>query len=367
MEIYGVLALLGMCIVILALAWFNGANDVAKGIATLVGSGNTAPRRAVLWGSLWTVLGGFAAMVWGIALVDTFSHGLLAPGFSADLIYLASAVLGATGWVMLATRRGLPVSTTHALLGGIIGAALVVVGPSGLRASAIASKAMLPLLASPLVAIILCWALLLLGKTIARRVPAWRPGCCPQEEWRKNPFICDPSRPMPEEPKRHYIERLLSLLHWFSSGATSFARGLNDTPKIAAFLFLGLSLFPGVMAVTLPINLPIMAVAIAMGLGSLWGGYRVLSVMAHHVAPLDQRNAVVANVTTSSLVLLASPLGLPMSTTHVSTGALLGVRLGERGAPPEKDAIKMILLGWLVTLPVAATLAAAGGWLLRAL
>ena len=227
---------------------------------------------------------------------------------------------------------------------------------------------MLPLLASPLVAIILCWALLLLGKMIARRVPAWRPGCCSQDEWRKNPFICDPSRPvMPEEPKRSRIERLLSLLHWLSSGATSFARALNDTPKIAAFLFLGLSLFPGTIAVTLPINLPIMAVAITMGLGSLWGGYRVLSVMAYRIAPLDQRNALVANVTTSSLVLLASPLGLPMSTTHVSTGALFGVRLGERQTPRENDAIKMILFGWLVTLPVTATLAAVGSWLLRTL
>src|SRR3989344_6374438 len=133
METHSVLTLLGVCIVILSLAWFNGANDVAKGIATLVGSGNTAPRRAVLWGSLWIVLGGLAAMIWGVALMDTFSRGLLAPGFSADLIYIVSAVFGATGWIMLATRRGLPVSTTHALLGGIIGAAWAVVGPSGLR------------------------------------------------------------------------------------------------------------------------------------------------------------------------------------------------------------------------------------------
>jgi len=89
--------------------------------------------------------------------------------------------------------------------------------------------------------------------------------------------------------------------------------------------------------------------------------------MAYRIAPLDQRNALVANVTTSSLVLLASPLGLPMSTTHVSTGALFGVRLGERQTPRENDAIKMILFGWLVTLPVTATLAAVGSWLLRTL
>src|SRR3990172_4460101 len=107
MEIYGVLTLLGLCIVILSLAWFNGANDVAKGIATLVGSNNTAPRRAGLWGSLWTVLGRLAAMIWGVALVGPFSRGLLTPGFSADLIYIVSAVFGATGWIMLATRRGL--------------------------------------------------------------------------------------------------------------------------------------------------------------------------------------------------------------------------------------------------------------------
>ncbi len=352
-------------VTILVLAWYNGANDVAKGIATLVGSDCTTPRRAVWWGSLCTVVGGLAATVWSAALVDTFSRGLLAPGFSADFFYLISAVLGAAGWIMLATRVGLPVSTTHALLGGIIGAALAAAGPEALRASAIASKAMLPLLVSPLIAIVLCWILLMLGKWIAQRVPAWRPGCCAQDEWRKNPFLCDPARSAaPPTPRQRRIERSLSLLHWLSSGVTSFARGLNDVPKIAAFLLLALGLLPGAVTAA-PAGTPIVVVTLAMGLGCLWGGYRVLAVMAHRVAPLDRRNAVVANVTTSSLVLFASPLGLPISTTHVSTGALFGVRLGERQAPEGKDALKMIFTGWLVTLPVAAGLAATGSWLLR--
>ncbi|MEK7190801.1 MAG: inorganic phosphate transporter [Pseudomonadota bacterium] len=352
---------------VLWLAWCNGANDVAKGVATLVGSGESVARRAVLWGGLWTVAGGLTAIVWGMALVDTFSRGLLAPGFGVDAIYLVGALAGAGGWVWLATRFGLPVSTTHALLGGIAGAALALVGPDGLRLSALANKAMLPLLLGPAIAILVCWALLLVARQLARLVPAWRPGCCPQKAWQKDPFVCalpseQDSKSLPKPRRAQFLTRL----HWLSSAAVSFGRGLNDAPKIAAFLWLAVSLSPG-----LPPEggtmWPIILVALCMGLGSVWGGYRVLRVLAHRVVPLDHRNGVAANLTTSGLVLLASPLGLPLSTTHVATGALFGVRLGERHAPPVQDAVKMILFGWLVTLPLAALLAAAGSGLLRSL
>lgn len=357
MEIWLNWSYVGAGVLVLWLAWYNGANDVAKGIATLVGGGETGATRAVWWGCLWTVLGGLAALAWGLALVDMFSHGLLAPGFSADLAYIVSVLFGAGAWVMAATRLGLPVSTTHALLGAVVGAALVAVGPDSLRYSALAANAALPLLLGPLLALALCWLLLLAARWIAARVPPWRPGCCARADWQRDPFVCAEG----EAPGR--TRRMLGLLHWLSSGATSFARALNDVPKIAAFLVLALGLAPGL--VPTPTTFALLAVTAVMGLGSLWGGYRVLRVLAHRVAPLDRRNGVFANVTTAGLVLLAAPLGLPLSTTHVSVGSMLGVRLGEGHAPRERDAIRAIVGGWLVTLPVTAALAAAGGWLLR--
>ncbi|MFH0343215.1 MAG: anion permease [Chromatiales bacterium] len=346
--------LVWIAVPVLLLAWVNGANDVSKGVATLIGSGASNARTAIAWGTLWTVLGGLTAVVWGASLVSTFSSGFLAPGFPTTRMFAIGAMTGAFAWVLLATQRGWPVSTTHALLGGIVGAALMVAGPAGLRLTAVANKALVPLLLSPVFAIVLCWALLSIARWVSGKVPAWRPGCCDPAAWRRDPFVCAPD----SAPARPMVRRLWVALHWLSSGATSFARGLNDVPKIAAFLIVALAARsaegdgpPTGFAV-------IVLVTLTMGLGSLWGGFRVAEVLAHRITTMDPRQGLVANVGTSLLVLAASPLGLPVSTTHVSTGALMGIRWAEKEPPAQSDALRAILFAWLVTLPVAAGLAA---------
>lgn len=303
------LDVLWVAVPVLMLAWANGANDVCKGVATLLGSGAASARHALLWGTLWTVLGGVAAVFWGAALVSTFSNGFLASGFTVNTVFIASALGGAVTWVLLATRIGWPVSTTHALLGGIVGAVLIITGPQGLQGAAVANKALLPLLLSPLAAIVLCWCLLWLGRLVASRIPAWRPGCCEHIEWHRNPFVCDDR----ERQSTITSQRLWTALHWFSAGTISFARGLNDVPKIAAFLLLALaSGVPGEVS-SQNAALVIMAVAVVMGMGGIWGGHRVLGVLAHRVTILDPGRSLAANLGTSALVLAASPLGLPVA------------------------------------------------------
>lgn len=347
---------------VMALAWANGANDVAKGVATLTGSGVAQARRAIFWGALCSVLGGLAAIFWGAALLKAFAGGYLQSSFESGLMFVAAAVAGAACWVLIATQWRLPVSTTHALLGGIVGAALALAGPDALRVDAVTQKALLPLLVSPLVAILLCMALLAIIRLIEKRVPAWSPGCCAHEDWQRNPYICDADpearRVARAAPPR--VLRVWNALHWFSSGLTSFARGLNDVPKIAALLIPVLALWPGSEAASASAILwAILGVTVAMGLGSLWGGFRILPVLAERVTRMDVRSGLVANVGTSALVLAASPLGLPVSTTHVSTGALMGIRFSERARPNQADALKAILFAWVITLPVAAAIAAA--------
>lgn len=343
------------------LAWSNGANDIAKGVATLVGNGTAGVRRAILWGTLWTLAGGLTAILWGTALMKTFGNGYLSPNFRVDTLFIGAALAGASVWVLTATRLALPVSTTHALLGGIVGAALVAGGPEALRTAAVTQKALLPLLLSPLIAIGLCALLLMVTRFVAARVPAWSPGCCDERDWRRNPYVCAPQPGTPDRLNR--AERIWTALHWLSSGATSFARGLNDVPKIAAFLVLALTLYPNLTAIA-PSNgaWAISAVAIAMAGGCLWGGLRILNVLAYRVTPLDASSGLVANIGTSALVLLASPFGLPVSTTHVSAGSLMGVRWIRNVRPEHADALKMILFGWVVTLPVAAVIAALASW-----
>ena len=350
---------------ILLLAWANGANDIAKGVATLVGNGTAQARRAVWWGTLWTVAGGLLAILWGGALIKTFSSGYLSTGFQVDFVFLISAILGAVAWLLVATRFGLPVSTTHALLGGVVGAALVAAGPQGLQLDAVTNKAMLPLLLAPLLAIALCATILLLARYVASRLPAWKQDCCDYEDWQRNPFVCLP--PAKQNSRTQRMEKLWLSLHWLSSGLTSFARGLNDVPKIAAFLILSLALVPEIAGkLTAPENhyLPILLITFVMGIGCLWGGMRVLHVMSHRVTTLDSSSGLVANAGTSMLVLFASPLGIPVSTTHVSTGSIMGIRWANKLKPSQADALKLILFGWVVTLPVAASVAAISSSLL---
>jgi PiT family inorganic phosphate transporter len=140
-------------------------------------------------------------------------------------------------------------------------------------------------------------------------------------------------------------------LHWLSSGAVSFPRNLNDVPKIAALLILALPALG--LSQTETTFWAVGTVTAAMVAGSLSSGLRVSRVMAFRVAELDTRQGLVANLSTSLLVLGASPLGLPVSTTHVSTGSLMGVRFTDRSQPRQADAFRTILLAWLVTLPVA--------------
>lgn len=371
---------------ILLLAWSNGANDISKGVATLVGNGQSSARKAVLWGTFWTLCGGLAAILWGTALIKTFSTGYLSETFNIDLQFILSTAVGASLWVWFATRKGLPVSTTHALLGGLIGAVLLNSGLDGLQGDAVARKAMLPLLIGPLIAIALCAVLLLITRQAAKHVPQWIPGCCDIEDWRRDPSICATANPdisnlnssnlnTPNKASSK-VETIWRRLHWASGATTSFARGLNDVPKIAAFLILTASLAAdqssgqtlgqsGLFLSTIPPELLILSVALTMGLGCLWGGFKVLNILATGITPVNSSTGVLANVGTSVLVLAASPLGLPVSTTHVSAGSLMGVRWQTGNAPPLHDALKLILFGWVITLPITALFAAATSLLLN--
>jgi len=281
------------------------------------------------------------------------------PDFPISTAFLGGTIVGACLWLLLATRLGWPVSTTHALLGGLVGSALAEVGPDGLRAAVIAKKALLPLLLSPVIAIFLCAGILSLSRLMASRIPPRQNDCCDPETWRSNPYRCATEKTHGKFYR--HLPRLWESLHWLSGGATSFARGLNDVPKIAAILILALGLAPGSMALDHQYTVmgAILAVTLVMAAGGLWNGYRVLEVLAYRVATMAPGTGLAANTGTSLLVLLASPLGIPVSTTHVSTGALFGIRLTDKTVPEQGDALRIILFAWVITLPVTGLFAAA--------
>ncbi len=362
------------------LAYANGSNDVSKGIATLAGSGVTNYRRAILWGTFWTGVGGFAGATFAGAMVTTFGKGLLASGVTPTFAAAAATVLGATAWVAIATRTGLPVSTTHAIVGSLAGVASVAYGLAGLRWASLGGKIALPLLLSPVIALVVTGVVL----------RAWN--FCSSRSGTEVECLCAELAPAPvlmgagsggaslmtstfnpvlqvtAGSQQHCaVEHSAAArvttnhLHWATSGATAFSRGMNDAPKIVALVLAAASLTG---AAGTGGTLCFFVVTLGMVAGSWLAGQRVTTVMAEKITRMDHREGFVANLVTAALVGSGATLGLPMSTTHVSSGAIIAVGMRNQAGLNWKT-VRALLLAWVVTLPAAALLGIVAYGLLR--
>lgn len=356
------MSLMLILLVTVLLAAANGANDNVKGAATLIGSGLVGFRMAIALATLATALGGVASIFLANGLLSAFSgKGIVPSELTASLSFLEAVGLGAALTVWIATRLGLPVSTTHAILGGLLGAGLAA-DAARVNAMAAFSAMALPLLVSPLVALLLAVAVL---PWVRRRRD--RAVCVCVDE-----SVCAPAQSegltlaraalpvvsigapgemkcQPAPGRKALVlesSNWLDLAHLASAAAVSFARGLNDTPKIAALLFAAGSF--GVAGASL-------MVLVSMAIGGLLASGRVADTLAHKVTRMDPSEGLGGNLVTSALVVVASRFGLPVSTTHVSTGALFGIAIGKRDG--HWTVVRNILAAWLGTLPLAGLLA----------
>lgn len=299
-----------------AVAYANGANANFKGVASLFGSGTTTYRVAVNWAAVATAAGALCAVFASTQLLKAFSgKGLVPDALIAEPAFLLSVATGAALTGSLATWLGFPVSTTHALTGALLGAGWLA-SPAGVNLIHLGKVFALPLFLGPVVAIIL--GAVLHGLLHAMK---WVPD---------------------------HRTRALDAAHFLSAGAVCFARGLNDTPKMAALLA-GLSFWGGSKGLLL--------VTVAMTLGGLISARKVAETLAHKITGMNPGQGFVANLTTSLLGITGSIYGLPLSTTHVSVGALLGIGVATDQAL-WRTAIP-VLLAWVITLPCGAVLAAA--------
>ena len=297
------------------LAFTNGANDNFKGVASLYGSGTASFRTALAWGTATTLAGAVTSVFLAGELMKKFSGKGLVPGaLTHSPAFVLAVALGAALTVLLATRLGFPISTTHALIGALTGAGLAG-GDHTVNFAALGETFVLPLLLSPVLAVAAGAGVHFLLKA-AHREPDHR-------------------------------TRTLDTLHFLSGGAVGFTRGLNDTPKIAAMLL---------VANALDIRQSLAAVALAMAIGGLLHARRVARTMSKKITGMNPGQGFAANVATALLVSTANWHALPVSTTHVSVGALVGIGITTRQA--HWKAVGGIVLSWLITLPCAAALAA---------
>ena len=310
------LIFLAVCFV----AYTNGANANFKGVASLYGSGTTTLRGALWWGTATTFAGSLCALFLADGMLKKFSgRGLVPDVLAQSPDFLLAVALGAALTSLLATKLGFPVSTTHALVGALVGAGLAGSGAE-VHLGALGKNFVYPLVFSPAVAVLAGGTIYILLKS-ARLAPDHR-------------------------------TRTLDTLHYLSAGAASFARGLNDTPKMVALLL---------VAQTLDLHWGTAVVSLTMALGALLDAERVAETLGKKVTDMNPGQGFAASLATAALVTTASFHSLPVSTTHVSVGALLGIGITTRQTKWRK--VGEILLAWVITLPCAALLAALTYWL----
>ena len=370
--------------VVAFLAYTNGANDNFKGVATLLGSGTTSYRRALSWATVTTLAGSVVSVFWAQALVRNFSGKGLVPDAVAGSPEFVLAVAGGAGLtVLVATLTGFPISTTHSLTGALVGSGLVAVG-SGVRLGVLGKSFLAPLLFSPVAALLLAGGAYLLFRYVRRRLGVTKEWYVSVGHARRATAATQTASTLALDMlatgsdyqvsigpdgggvekgavKRYAgsvigigVQRLLDFGHFLSAGMVSFARGLNDTPKIVALLLVvqGLAIQQGILIV-----------AVAMAAGGLLSAGRVARTVSHRITPMNHGQGFTANLVTAGLVIVSSRFGLPVSTTHVSVGSLFGIGMATGQA--RRRVVSGILTSWVLTLPLAALLGAGIYWILQ--
>lgn len=365
-----ILIFLATCFV----AYSNGANDNFKGVATLYGSGATTFKKALGWATLTTFAGSVCSIFIAATLIKNFSgKGLVPDSVVASPIFLLSVAFAAGLTVILATLLSFPISTTHGLTGALVGSGLVAAG-SQVNFGKLGSTFFLPLLLSPIIAVALGGTIYLIAHAIRVKSGVTKEWCiCVGETTSVVPVtepasifasaaITWPSIAIATKENCHQqycggmmgvsVQKVVDSLHFLSAGSVSFARGLNDTPKIVALLL---------VVKGLGIKWGMLSVAVGMAVGGLLNSRRVAMTMSKKITPLTHGQGFAANLVTSALVIFASRFGMPVSTTHVSCGSLFGIGLTTRQA--NVRVISQIVMSWILTLPVAAVLGAGLYWL----
>ena len=372
MTVFAVLFLITLFV-----AYANGANDNFKGVATLYGANVADYKKAITIATIATFAGCVASVFLAEGLVKAFSgKGLVPDAVAVSPIFLLSVATGAGATVILATFLGFPISTTHSLVGALVGAGFLAAGDQ-LNLSVLGSAFVLPLLLGPVVSVLLTMPLYKLATSLRARFGITKESCIcvspgqfvpaaafaasggsivssPSPSGSILPTISVTTGTAPACMDKYNgsvlgmtAQTLIDGLHYLSAAAVSFARGLNDTPKIVGLLF-------AVKAFNLQISM--LAIATAMAIGGLLNARKVAETMSKKISKMNDGQALTANLVTAFLVIVASRLGLPLSTTHVSVGAISGV--GIVNGTADKSVIGSILLSWLLTLPIAAAISA---------
>jgi PiT family inorganic phosphate transporter len=321
-----------IAVVLLAVVfdYINGFHDTANAIATSVATRALHPRQAIAMAAAFNFIGAFA----GTAVAKTIGSGLVDEQTTTQAV-VAAALLGAIAWNLITWAAGLPSSSSHALIGGLLGATLVAAGTGAFKLDGIVGKVLVPMVASPLIGFVGAFCLMLAIYWIFRNA------------------------------RRKPLSRLFRRVQVLSAGFMAFSHGSNDAQKTMGIITLALFSAGVIPDVTVPVWV-IVTAATALSIGTAVGGWRIMRTMGHRVADLEPVHGFAAETTSATILFTTAHLGIPVSTTHVISSAIMGVgsSRGPRGV--RWGVARRILVAWIVTIPAAATVAAVA-WTLMTL
>jgi PiT family inorganic phosphate transporter len=317
--------------VALVFDYTNGFHDAANAIATSISTRALTPRVALAMAAVMNFVGAFL----GTEVAQTVGKGVIeAPEQSASgLVLVMSGLLGAIAWNLITWYFGLPSSSSHALIGGLVGAALAAVGVAGVQWLGIVEKVVIPMIVSPLVGFSVAFLLMVAIMWVFRRRNASR------------------------------VNRGFKLAQTASAAAMALGHGLQDAQKTMGVIFLALVTYG---SVSVDDDIPtwvIVAAATAISLGTYSGGWRIMRTLGRRIIHLDPPRGFAAETTAASvLYVMAMGFGAPISTTHTITSSVMGVGATKRASAVRWGVARSIVVAWVVTIPAAAFAAAVFYW-----
>jgi inorganic phosphate transporter, PiT family len=326
-ETFALVVVIGVA---LCFTYTNGFHDSANAIATSVSTRALTPRAALAMAAVMNVLGAFI----GNGVAQTVSKGLIqAPSGKTGLAVLFAALVGAVLWNLTTWYYGLPSSSSHALLGGLVGAALA--GSTTVHWDGVVSKIVVPMVASPVIGLVVGY-LVMVGLLWAFR--------------RANP---------------HRVKRGFRMAQTVSAASMALGHGLQDAQKVMGVVVLALVTAGHDTGGGIPFWVKVVC-AVMMSLGTYAGGWRIMRTLGRKIIQLDPPQAFAAESTASSILYVSAFIfKAPISTTHVITSAIMGVGATKRVKAVRWDVAKNIVMGWFITMPAAGLVAAAVYELLR--
>ena len=320
-----------MVVLVIVLALFfdftNGFHDTANAMATPIATGALKPKTAVAIAAILNLVGAFLST----EVARTISGGLIREGdggVQITPVMIFAGLIGAILWNMITWLLGLPSSSSHALFGGLIGAAIVGAGFGSIDVSVLMSKIVFPALLAPLVAGLAAF----LATRIAYAITKKR---------QRSGF------------RRGQI---------FTSSLVSLAHGTNDAQKTMGVITLTLIAGGFQAAGSGPVFWVIAVCALAIALGTYTGGWRIIRTMGTGLTEIEPGQGFAAEASTAATILASSHLGFALSTTQVSSGSVIGTGIGRKGASVRWNTAGRIALGWLITIPASGLVGALAAW-----